>query len=64
MSIGRHLKILESCLTLHISTDGKNEKESLTGALFYSEVSTSDLLEQFSESELGLLNYFSFIYAI
>ena len=62
--IGRHLKILESCLTLHISTDCKNEKDSLIGALFCSEVSTSDLLEQFSESELGLLNYFPFIYAI
>lgn len=51
MSIGRRLKILESCLTLYISTDCKNEKESLIGALFCSEVSTSDLLEQFSESE-------------
>lgn len=34
-----NLKILESCLTLQITTDGKNEKElTLIRALFCSEV--------------------------
>lgn len=65
MPVGRYLKLLKSCVTPQITTACKNEKElSPTGALVLFEVSTSDLLEQLTESELELFNYFSFRYAV
>lgn len=58
-------ELTESCVALQITVDCKNEKElSLIGTLFNFEVSTSVLLEQLTESERGLFNYFSFRYAI
>lgn len=63
--IGRYLKLPELCLALQITVDCKNKKElTLIRALFNFKVSTSDQLEQLTESELGLFNYFSFRYAI